>query len=455
MAARRNRRAGVEDRWYKTVTTTAEDGTKTSGRVESANYGCAKRWRGRYVDDNGQEHAKSFARKVDAQDWLNQATSALLTGTHVAPSAGRETIGAIGRRWLTAQAHLKDTTSATRRHTWRAHVEPRWGSTEVRDVRTTAVRAWIADMVTAGTGVPTLENALGVLRMICDTAVEDRQILRNPCTGVKLPRRTHRARGYLTHVQVEQLAREVAESSTVVRFLAYTGLRWGEMAALKVSNFDMLRRRVNLVEAVAEVDGRLVWSTLKNYERRSVPFPKFLTDELAALMRGKGRDALVFTSPEGETLRVSTYRPRVFKPAVARLRDPKRHTSNRVDSAVQPGNRLDRIASTTVQRGETGTAALDSTEKQGGQSVHARQFPYVTPHDLRHTAASLAISAGANVKAVQTMLGHKSAAMTLDTYADLFPDDLESVADALDTAHRSALAAAADELRTGTDDRDS
>ncbi|WP_237684672.1 site-specific integrase [Microbacterium cremeum] len=48
----------------------------------------------------------------------------------------------------------------------------------------------------------------------------------------------------------------------------------------------------------------------------------------------------------------------------------------------------------------------------------------LTPHDLRHTAASLAISSGANVKAVQRMLGHKSAAMTLDTYADLFEDDL-------------------------------
>ncbi|WP_308188602.1 tyrosine-type recombinase/integrase [Nocardia spumae] len=71
--------------------------------------------------------------------------------------------------------------------------------------------------------------------------------------------------------------------------------------------------------------------------------------------------------------------------------------------------------------------------------------------DLRHTAASLAISAGANPKAVQLMLGHKSAAMTLDTYADLFPDDLEVVADRLDEAARAAIEAAADELRTGTD----
>jgi integrase len=58
----------------------------------------------------------------------------------------------------------------------------------------------------------------------------------------------------------------------------------------------------------------------------------------------------------------------------------------------------------------------------------------VTPHDLRHTAASLAISAGANVKAVQRMLGHASAAMTLDVYADLSDDDLEAVATALHEA---------------------
>jgi integrase len=56
----------------------------------------------------------------------------------------------------------------------------------------------------------------------------------------------------------------------------------------------------------------------------------------------------------------------------------------------------------------------------------------LTPYELRHTAASVAVGAGANVKAVQRMLAHASAAMTLDTYADLFDDDLEAVATALD-----------------------
>jgi integrase len=62
----------------------------------------------------------------------------------------------------------------------------------------------------------------------------------------------------------------------------------------------------------------------------------------------------------------------------------------------------------------------------------------MTPHDLRHTAASLAVSAGANVKAVQRMLGHASAAMTLDVYADLFDDDLDAVAIALNEGASAA-----------------
>ena len=126
-----------------------------------------------------------------------------------------------------------------------------------------------------------------------------------------------------------------------------------------------------------------------------MPFPKFLAPELASLMEGKGRDDLVFTSAEGNVLRVSTYRPRVFNRAVSDCRKA--------------------------------TATIRAAEQKATGAATTPDFPRVTPHDLRHTAASLAISAGANVKAVQTMLGHKSAVLTLDTYADLFPDDLEQV----------------------------
>ncbi len=385
---RRNRRAGVEDRWRRA------DGSPT------VREGKGRRWLARYVDDQGRENTRSFERKVDAQAWLNEITATQTAGTYVAPKAGRVTVGQMHAKWLGIQGHLKETTVATRAFAWSGYVESRWSSVPVADVRTSDIRAWVQELVVAGAKPATVENALSVLRQILEMAVEDRRLLRNPCSGVKTPRRQHRSRGYLMHHQVELLAAEVGDYATVVHFLAYTGLRWGEMAALRVESFDMLRRRVNIRQAVAEVRGRLVWSTPKSHERRSVPFPAFLAEPLASLMVGKQRDDLVFTSPEGSVLRVSTWRPRVFNAAVKRLR--------KTDPA----------------------------------------FPTVTPHDLRHTAASLSISAGANVKAVQTMLGHASAVLTLDTYADLFPDDLEHVSAALDAARSKSLESAADQLRT-------
>lgn len=74
----------------------------------------------------------------------------------------------------------------------------------------------------------------------------------------------------------------------------------------------------------------------------------------------------------------------------------------------------------------------------------SRELGLACDTDLRHTCASLAISAGANVKVLQTLLGHKTATLTLDRYGHLFPDDLGRIADAFDTAAQTA----ADALRT-------
>ncbi|MEE2855409.1 MAG: site-specific integrase [Actinomycetota bacterium] len=401
----RNRRAGVEDRWTKTVRD-SEGNLKT---VPSAAYGKGKRWRARYVDGDGREVAKGFGRKVDAQKWLDDVTSTIVTGTYVAPGAGNVTVGAMHKQWLGTFGHLKVTTLAARGSAWTTHVRDAWEATPVGEIQTSAVRSWVNNLAAQGTSAPTIETALGVLRMILGLAVEDRRIPRNPCDGVKAPPREHSRRAYLTHQQVDELAAAMARDGLVVRFLAYTGLRYGEMAALTVGDFDMLRRRVNVRRSVTEVAGKLVWSTPKNHERRSVPFPRFLSEDLARRMAGKGRDDVVFSAPGGGVLRIATFRTRVFNPAVAKLRG--------IDDKGKP----------------------------------TTDWPRPTMHDLRHTAASLAISAGANVKAVQTMLGHKSAALTLDTYADLFPDDLEAVADALDAAVRALTRSTADALRTDTE----
>jgi integrase len=274
----------------------------------------------------------------------------------------------------------------------------------------------MAQLVADGVGVASIENSFGLLRQVLGAAVEDRCIPRNPCDGVKLPKRQHADRGHLSHQQVAALAATVERDGQVVRFLSYTGLRWGEMAALRAQDFDMLRRRVNVSRSVTE-SGGLVWSTPKTWERRSVPFPAGLADELAALMVGKGRDDLVFGHQRGGVLRNSNWRARVFEPAVLA-----------VQAAV-----IEQRAKEVAATGQASTP----------------EFPTITPHDLRHTAASLAISAGANVKAVQRMLGHAKASMTLDVYADLF--DLDDVAANLDAAMRADGDPAGTGQKSGTD----
>ncbi|WP_233206051.1 site-specific integrase [Cryobacterium sp. N19] len=191
------------------------------------------------------------------------------------------------------------------------------------------------------------------------------------------------SRGYLSNDQVARLARACGPDADVIILLAYTGLRWGEMAGLKTARIDLDRRRIDVAEAVSDPRGRVIWGTPKSHERRSVPFPDFLSDSLRARCEGKHPDDLVFMAPDGGVLRSGNFRNRRFNSALASIQ------------AADP------------------------------------EFPKVTPHDLRHTAASLAVSVGANVKAVQRMLGHSSAAMTLDVYADLFDDDLDAVAVAL------------------------
>jgi len=219
-------------------------------------------------------------------------------------------------------------------------------------------------------------------------STRDKRIPSNPATGVRLPRVAKPEKRFLTPEEVHRLADAAAQYPipeigpqyrALVLVLAFCGLRWGEAAALKVKRVDLLRRRLTVAESVTEVSGQLVWGTPKSHAARLVPIPRSLVDMLTEVMAGNGVDDLVFTTWRGKPLRNLNWRRDVFD-----------------------------------------KAAIDA----GLESL--------TPHELRHTAASLAVSAGANVKAVQKMLGHSSAAMTLDVYSGLFDDDLDGVADRMD-----------------------
>lgn len=342
-------------------------------------------WRVRYRDPAGKQHNKAFTRKVDAERYLTSVEASKLSGAYVDPALARLTVGDWSAGWLDGQAHLKPSTRERYAGILRGHVIPRWGTTRLADVTHSAVQRWVSELA-AHRSAATVRKVHGVLSLVLATAVKDGRLVRNPADGVHLPRVIAAERLFLTHEQVHVLAESCGPPYLLpVIFLAYTGVRFGEMAALRVGRLDLLRRRAEITESVTEVNGRQVWGTPKGHEHRSVPIPRFLADALGEYVAGRCPDDLVFPGAHGAVLRVRVFRRGGFDAAAA------------------------------------------------ASGLHG-----LNPHALRHTAASLAIASGANVKVVQQMLGHKSATMTLDLYGHLFPDQLDEVAEALDTAARAA-----------------
>ncbi|BBY56692.1 tyrosine-type recombinase/integrase [Mycolicibacillus koreensis] len=350
-------------------------------------------WEVRWRDERGRfRRKKSFPTKRSAQLWQADLEVKTARGEWVDPGLGKQTIGSIAKRWDTQQAHLKPTTRHNLKLWYAHHVEPKWAHRPLGSVKPSEVRAWVSELQTAGVGAATIERVVGIVRQLFDLAVEDGLIAVSPASRIKVPKRQPPDRPFLSHRQVAALADQVGEPNRlVIEVLAYTALRWGELAALRVQDFDMLRRRIHVRRGVTEVKGELVWSTPKTGRARVVPIPASLVQPLAQQMTGKARDDLVFTTPSGAVLRNSIFRPRVFNPAVKRCIE--------ADPA----------------------------------------FPKVTIHAMRRTGATLAIQAGATVKGVQTLLGHASSRMTMDTYSQFFDDDLDRVADAIEHQREQAL----------------
>lgn len=203
-----------------------------------------ERWRARYRDGRGREHARHFARKVDAQRWLDSVTAAVETGSYVDPTAGRMTLGEYAQLWLARQVHLKPSTRSRYTALVGHHIVPTFSPTPLAKIERSDVAAWIVELVEAGLAGPTVRHAHRILHMILTAAVDDGRLVRNPAARAKLPRDRRREKRFLTHAQVAALADAAGTDRLAVLVLAYCGLRFGELAALRVRNVDPLRRRL-------------------------------------------------------------------------------------------------------------------------------------------------------------------------------------------------------------------
>jgi integrase len=405
-------RAWIEDQWFNT------DKVKTPG------HGKGSRWKVYWWEDGtGQgrkRRSKRFARKPEAEQWAAKMSHDLRAGIYRPPEHAETRFADVANEWLHTRLDIKPATFRRYERELRAYVLPQWGGRRIGTITKPEVATWIAALSNGsapsqykvrGAEPPeytrgpmnrplspaSVDHVHTVLSAVLSWAVETDRISRNPAAGVRLPRVSAPEHVYLSHNQVHELATAASELSgdltdkALIHFLAYTGLRINEALALRVSDVDFIRRRARVATTwTVDKEGRRILGSPKTHEVRSVALAPFLLDELVRLTTGYPRDAHVFRAARGGPINDHNWRTRVFNLAAR----------------------------------DAGLGAIG-----------------LTPHKLRHTAASAAIAAGADVKVVQQMLGHKDATETLNTYGHLWPDRLDEVSNALERARSEALRA--------------
>ncbi|BBY31498.1 tyrosine-type recombinase/integrase [Mycolicibacterium sediminis] len=380
----RNERAGIDDRWHKRVK--APDGTTRTER--SAVYGKVSRWRVRWVDSTGSERTKSFQRKPDAQAYVNGLTADVQRGEYVDPRKSAETFGSVAEQWFATKQHRKPKTVAGYRSLLDTVILPRWEDVPLKRLDYESYSTWLGalsvDGGQRGTGLSAsrITQTHQLIGAVLKYAQRTGKVAKNVALEIKrdedLPEQSERERHYLSHAELLLLAKAAGRFETLTLVLGYCGLRFGEAVALRRRHVG--DRVLTVRSSATAVTGRgIVESTTKTKRDRHVPVPEPVWQRLKAELPADPNE-LVFPSRKGGFLPLGEYR-----------------------------------------------WAFDNACDEVG-------IEGLVPHGLRHTTASLAISAGANVKVVQRLLGHATASMTLDRYGHLLNDDLSGVADALGKA---------------------
>lgn len=388
----------VEDRWL------SKKKDENGQRIRKAPYGVGTRWQAVWSDLDGKRRTKKFPTQDQALAHLATQTTKKGTGTYVNGDAGNRFIADLLTEWSAASVHWKASTRVAAESDIRANLRPYWGDWTVGAVRKRDVQEWVSGMKLAPRTVGTIHGRLLAFFGWC---VDESMISKNPASKVNLPQGRAREHVFLTAAQVQALADAIGERyKPLVWLLASTGLRIGEAAELRVRDLELGRGRIRVERAVVFVNGGApVVGPPKNGRARTVSVTPFLAGMLGQYVKGKRANDLVFIGPRGAQVRPNNFKRRDYDNAVA----------------------------------EVNAAAAQAFATTGKEGVSVPAGLWV--HDLRHTAASWLVQSGASVKAVQRMLGHATAAITLDTYAGLFDQDLDDVAARLQLMLPGSIAA--------------
>ncbi len=347
------------------------------------------RWRARYRDGAGKEHARHFARKLDGQRWLDEVTSSVVTGTYTDPKTARTTVGDWCETWLAGYATQRPSTVRQARvHI--AQIVAEFGPLPLSAVRPSSVRSWTSRLRSEGYEASYVYVLHSRLAQIFADAVHDGIVPRSPCSRRTSPGAGKQRPYVATTEQVWALHDAMPPRlRPAVLLAAFAGLRVAEACGLRVADVDFMR---GVIHPVVQYPAEELKSEIS---KTPVPVPRSLALGLAAHVQQHPGETLLTGAHGGQ---LSTWS---------------------LERAMR------------IARG-----------KVDGLPVGFRY------HDLRHYFASLLIASGTDVKTVQARLRHASAKTTLDTYGHLWPDRDESTRAAVEAVFQARLGNPADSVRT-------
>jgi integrase len=343
------------------------------------------RWR-----EAGAQRKRRFDSKMAAESF--EAKRRVEPEVRLAAAGRALTVDTMMETWLASKGGLRPKTidaAATDRREVLLTFTGRLASS----VTAAELRVWTG----RDRGAVLRRRSLMALRQAYTLALTDGLLTTNPCVGVALPKVAHAEPRFLSWDQLEALA-DACDQPALVWLLGTAGLRLGEAVGLTVADVDVKRGRVRVARTVAVTSRGAIVGPPKSGKGRDVPVAPFVLDLLHCSPPSSGPGGVshswLFRGVHGGRLDAHTWR-------------------------------------------ETGFRA----------AAEAVGLPGLHPHALRHTAASLAIQAGADLLVVQRMLGHANPSITSNIYLHLFDRSLDSVAERMDATYRHADEADVIELK--------
>jgi len=210
------------------------------------------RWQVRYVDPTGRERSKNFSKKSEAEKFLYTVEADKLRGVWVDPQHGRIAFGDWAAQVEATRLNRRASTRARDASYLRSLILPTFNGRQLGAIQPNAIREWIADLEDRGYAPATIAKAYQIVSRCFRVAVSDGVIPRTPCREIKLPTNDRDEKRFLSPTEVEQLAAAIRDRYRLVVLTgAYTGLRFGELAALRLDDLDLLRRTLRVDEQLS------------------------------------------------------------------------------------------------------------------------------------------------------------------------------------------------------------